>query len=168
MLLEFEGQRPLGSDEVRIREVFEQQVPCAGIRGLGCLKAAWHQLFRLRGRDIAVERDFAAVGVRRTIGVIKVPILRIRELGASRAGPSYSSRSRKVCDRSFRKEAITATLQTDASPSEPDRRSASVRCSAPATFGKGSAVISIYTDTSFRLRLVPHIQPPCRIWVVSS
>jgi hypothetical protein len=93
------------------------------------------------------------------------PILRIRELGASRASPSYSSRSRKVCDRIFAKEAITATLQTDASPSEPDRRSASVRCSASAAFGKGSAVISIHTDTGFRLRILPLVQPPCRIWV---
>ena len=36
-----------------------------------------------------------------------------------------------------RKEAITATLQTDARPSEPDRRSASVRCAASAALGRG-------------------------------
>jgi hypothetical protein len=70
---------------------------------------------------------------------------------------STSLQRRVSCEPDFLgSEAITATLQTDASPSEPDRRSASVRCSASAAFGKGSAVISIHTDTGLR----PH-PPTC-------
>jgi len=48
-------QRPRGCDEMRIRKVFQQQMPCTGICRLDGLKTVGHQSFRQRRGNVAVE-----------------------------------------------------------------------------------------------------------------
>ena len=65
-------QRPLRGDEMGIRQVFEQQVPRAGIRSLDGLKAVRHQSRRQRRGNIAVERDLLPVRVRWMTGAVEM------------------------------------------------------------------------------------------------
>src|ERR1700681_210189 len=71
-LLQDWRQRPFGGDEMRLRQIFEQQMPRAVVRGVDGLKTVRRDTLPHDRDDIAVERDLAAVRVRWTTGVIKV------------------------------------------------------------------------------------------------
>ena len=68
-------QRPLRGDEMRISQVFEQQMPRAGVRDLHGLETAWHEPARQGRGDVPVERNLVAVRVRRTLRAVEMPHL---------------------------------------------------------------------------------------------
>ena len=74
-MLSHRRQWPLGGDEMRIGQVFQQQMPHAGIGRLDGLKAAGHQPVRQDWGNVPVERKLMAVRVRRTTSAVEMPHL---------------------------------------------------------------------------------------------
>src|SRR5215470_6058112 len=77
------------------------------------------------------------------------------EFGTAATAPSYVKRSRMMRERIVARELSATTLQTRPSPSVPARRSASVRCSASAAFGKDSVVMAHHQYQSPLIQYLP-------------